>query len=204
MRTIIQLEIICLVLTACGSSDPTFMGVCETDGTIYLPAGNDQDSKVCPSPETITWPSLPLVVDMDPDIASDYSGSVDEAIGFWNGELDITAFTTKGTKPVVHVVIGDASAGGDGATSFYRDEAGALNATIEVRQPADVTSVYYIIAHELGHSLGLCHDPDDFLSIMYPELDFTWDGTDQSGEAVDFRTILVTGADHDAIRGKYK
>ena len=200
---LIQLFIICLLVAACGSSDPTFMGVCETD-KIYLPVGNAQNSTACTSPQRITWEGLPIGVDMDADIADSYEGSVDEAIDFWNSELDTTAFVRAGVAlTVVHVVVGSASDDGDGATSFYRDEDGVLHALIEVRQPGDITEVYYIVAHELGHSLGLCHDPDDWLSIMYPKLDYAWDGVDQSGEPVDFRTIIVTDNDRTALRDQY-
>jgi hypothetical protein len=162
------------------------------------------NSAVCADPHKITWPALPVVVGMGPDISPDYDSSVSDAMGFWNDSLDFTAFTTSGPKTQVHVEIGSANDKGDGATSFYYDEDGDLNALVEIRQPGDVTEVYYIVAHELGHSLGLVHDPDDFISVMYPKLDFKWDGVDQSGEPVDFRTIVVTDNDQNALRAAYR
>lgn len=193
-----------IFLAACGSSDPTFMGVCEQGDEIYLPVGNAQNSLACEAPTKIKWPSLPIAVGVDPEVAFDYSDSVDAAIDFWNSELDFTAFTRSNLNAKVHVVIGSASDAGDGATSFYRDEAGELNALVELRQPGDTTSVMYIFDHEFGHVLGLCHDPDDFQSAMYPKLEFTWDGVDQDGQPVDFRTILVTDNDQKALTAAYR
>ncbi len=201
MRIIIALA---LLLAACSTSDPTFMGVCELSADdIRLPAANEVDSTACSKPEAITWPAMPLVVAVDGDVAADYSQSVSQAMDFWNGHLDFKAFTTVGAKANVHVVIGSAGDPGDGATSFYRDADGDLVALVELRQPGDVTEVYYIFAHEFGHALGLCHDPDDFLSVMFPKLDYKWDGVDQDGQPVGFRTILITNNDRSALNAKY-
>jgi hypothetical protein len=191
--------VLCLLfLAACGSSDPTFMGVCDTGSQIYLPIGDAVNSSVCENPTAITWPSLPLVVELDADVSVTYDSSVSSAMDFWNNELGFTAFTTHGPTAQVHVTIGSAGSGGDGATSFYYDEEGKLNALVELRRPGDITEVYYIMAHELGHSLGLCHDADDYESVMYPELDYAWSDPDQ-----DFRVIVVTDNDKNALRAKY-
>lgn len=188
-----------LLLVAC-SSDPTFMKVCPSGDQFIYPVGNATASTACAQPVEITWPTLPLLVSID--LEPDYVASAEEAIDFWNDELDATALELTAGSSDVEVIHGSAADPGMGA-AYHNTTDGALRATVELRQPGDVHEVYRVISHELGHVLGLAHDQAR-ASIMVGTLDVGLvRDVDFSEDSFDFQLFLVTDADCSAIRKKY-
>lgn len=201
------LAAIMLVLQACDgcdSGDATFMEVCEIDGRFYYPYKNEITARGCDDPAPVVWPTLPLRVEVEPDLATDYQASVDEAIDFWEGEVDLDLFVIAGTgaPPDVTIRIGAVDGEAIAATHHERRDDGSLAAFIDLQRPGDVSEAYYVIAHELGHVLSLAHDPSG-VSIMRPELDvglINFDGEEDEGG---FQPILVTSNDRRALREIY-
>ena len=178
--------VLAIILSACGS-DPTFLNVCFRSQSPV-----SYDSNQCK--QEIVWSHMPLTVAMSPGL-SDYGSSVDEAIVFWEREVGLNLFHQIPWDDRVNadITIEPATGKGRGSTS-HTTAGGYLSAKVEIRYMGDLCEVYRIVSHELGHALGLAHDPGA-MSIMTGELDFGDDCFDHMW--------IVTDTDRSALRARY-
>lgn len=147
------------------------------------------DEGFMPGRAARAWP-VKVAYQADPDLR----GSFDEAVDFWNNELDATALVVVASGADVTVVSGDC---------IWRDvvdDAYVLGSStldghrITLRCVADVYSAYLTMAHELGHAaFGLAHDVDHGYSIMAPR-------APDGGPWADFKHVAVTKADAMRVR----
>lgn len=105
-------------------------------------------------------------------VLSPYHGTRDDfsrAAGLWNESLGLRVVWFDGDHQNVNVTM----FGDKAFTRLVTIDGAALAASVVL--PADFSDLpprvrYRIIAHELGHCLGLDHD-DDPSSVMYPKAD---------------------------------
>lgn len=110
------------------------------------------------------WPldSFPLSV-----VSATAAPSTVAAVEYWNEQLGFEAFRYvgwAGPEPDITVEINQCEPGLNGATWFKYRDGGKMYAPIELCD----WERYDTLIHELGHALGLDHDPDNRRSVMYP------------------------------------
>jgi hypothetical protein len=171
------MRLLVLLLALGCHPDRTWLRVCPVgEGFIYEPS--------CPRPSTIKWPTMPLTVYAE----AAYYDTVAEACAFWNVQLGAKAFAMT-YDPAADVIVGLVLRTGRlAASTSHSFEGGHLRAFVDLHRPVDIYDALPVFAHELGHVLGLDHDSAEG-SVMYPE-------------AFE-RPYVVTGADRDALRGRY-
>lgn len=148
-----------------------------------LLAGCASDPGLLKHPKTeavLHWPKeeLPLIVTVDPSVA-EWAYATEQACVWWNQRLGFNAFlymgiadVQPGVVPVIPRTDGIAT---QLVTSLHGPEDGTIMvAYISVPWGGELPRSYIgevAMRHELGHVLGLDHDPDNPHSVMRPSLD---------------------------------
>lgn len=154
-------------LAACGAakpkSEPTLFQRCYVAEIPMAPG-------LCKNPTPIPWAKkLPIEV----YIADDYPHPdiVRSVLVMWNRWLGQDVFVPAESVDSADVLIV--------ARSGTGNLAGLMQHVLENGRPLCLVSLFdefehdqEVIAHELGHVLGLDHDPDNKRSLMYPEASF--------------------------------
>ena len=167
-------------------TEPGLMRVCwsETDSATYN----------CAQGEEIAWSrrAIPLSVETD-----GYVGEVQTSIDIVNTQVgcDLLSYQeAHGTLPADITITSDAvMSRGDqrGGSTWHLRDGDRLRARVELYAAGSMA--LRIIVHELGHALGLAHDPF-VTSIMYPTQ------RDSTGR---LESILFTDSDRNTLRDLY-
>lgn len=121
----------------------------------------------CEKPEAVKWSGLPLVVKADRLTALPTS----RAVKVWNEWLGFEAlvYDPFAKDPDISVSYGGKGEifpkGVAGLTGFMKKDGGSFSAIVIILDLG--MSRPDVIMHELGHALGLDHDPDNIRSIMH-------------------------------------
>lgn len=187
----------CLQSSCAHSNDGTLMGVCPTSNQFYYPDGDDVRSFACVSPEALPVWRVPVSVTIDDSV--DDREAVRYAVNFWNQQMGYKLFVISDGLGDVIVRVGTESRCDRAAACAYHeyDGDGTLRGYADVVRVHSSTEAYYAIAHELGHLLGLAHDPGDNMSIMYRSVlrNITVNRP--------FPPVYVTPNDKAAVRARY-
>lgn len=190
----IVLTITVIVLLAVGISthtEPGLMSVCwDTSGMA------DGNTLSCETPEELKWrPSdFPLSVS-----GPATNTEIPDAVDLINSQVGCTllVWAPEDTHADIVVTPDDALLVGsgtrDGSTGFTRNSAGDIRADVRTYNVSDPYLRYRTMTHELGHALGLAHDPFE-TSIMFPE-------NPEADADMDF--IRFTDSDTALLRGFY-
>jgi len=124
--------------------------------------------------EAVEWElsRFPLIVNAD-----DYVDSTKSAIDAWNRDLgDNCKLFKYGTESVdIHITMGSANDSGvagvvlgkhTAATSWKRGSGPDQTILVQIHLPQTIDVQYSVLAHELGHALGLAHRAN---GVMYPK-----------------------------------
>lgn len=142
-----------------------------------------------------TWPDRPLVVSDD----STFDDALEAAVDYWNDNVGCRLLEYRPNEPAAHVQV---SSGAPPAGTDVAKHCPAYGAcTAMAYAPVPTAYVYYVspstidvdfcvLAHELGHALGLADDVGRRLSVM--------------GSCADRgAATLVTQADREALYDRY-
>jgi len=196
-----RIALVALLLTACDPiQEPTFMPVC------WEPRGDKQiahyspDGSELPCPTgatTITWPHTPLriFIAWEPDY-EDLGPDVQAGIDLWNRNItDHDIFVPAATAQGADVLLRFGSVGDPGlAATSHKIIEGRLHSTVECRRCVASGQTYLTVAHDLGHVLGLAHDPQR-VSIMHR--------SQQPLSSNAFEVKFVTSKDKQALKERY-
>lgn len=123
--------------------------------------------------EELQWKKnqLPLTYYIVPDIEHRaYTESIHASANLWNKEICPLFREVKNKNDAV-VLVSWESIDTDnthcGGSTSHEGRTGPERASVVLKEPSDIHAVYRYSAHELGHVLGLDHDPAPN-SVMYP------------------------------------
>lgn len=157
--------ILALVILSTGCKDEvTLMGVCWAGNqAIYVDDGKPAD--YCTTPEPLVWDKKPLLVKYN-SYDEDYRDSFKEGVKYWNRKIP-GLFEETNRFGIADVVVDyDGELEHPGLATHIRDSNGLMTAFVSIRVPVDSRKAYLRLAHELGHVVGLGHDPQKSQSIM--------------------------------------
>ena len=154
----------CAARPAKSAPEPTLMQHCYIEG---MPV----EVPVCSDPRPVPWPSLPIKVFIDPDYPNpEFVGAAALSWNFYLGaEVFVPAKDLGDADIVVRYYPPNPLTNWAGLTSWRVVDGRAF---VLISLYGEYNHHVQVIEHELGHALGLEHDPDKKRSIMYPSADF--------------------------------
>ncbi len=150
--------------------EPTFIQACISP---LYPTGVYRIDGKCDSPVEITW-ELPVRYDLEPGLTPGQEAAMLHALDTWNVWLGSEVFVpAESGHPDVLLGVRPWPDHPDwrtaGVTRFTYEYYG-MKWWTDVLLYGQYSLSHETIMHELGHVLGLDHDPDDERSLMFPSV----------------------------------
>ncbi len=163
----------------------SYLGIMIVCLSVSIPLLVEEQQKIEPVfvENAHVWNNLPLNVRSRIDNV--YSNPIEGAIDLWNREIGCKVFRRVGTNTVIRVdVILEDYDGmpceNPGSYALEKDMAAGTwicpdnHAEIAFQTLDEISMAYKIISHELGHVLGLAHDPGGLMGDNITNLTFVF------------------------------
>jgi len=122
--------------------------------------------------------SFPIVVVVYENDPEDFQAAVLDAIDVWNQTVGVQVFTPvrmnylnqvpTGCGWIATIAVDELEFAGYWTGKFVGQTSQLCKGQISILKNVKPSNVFKVYVHELGHALGLAHDPGDKRSIMYP------------------------------------
>lgn len=121
-----------------------------------------------PSEGFAQWQTVPVGVTADPDLTDTQLQALDYAVVAVNRSVGCVVLSRQAEGGAIRVRLGDPTLAAGAFSRTLPQPSPSYHVTITLYVVGDATQDYLSFVHELGHALGLAHDPRE---LRYSEPD---------------------------------
>ncbi len=150
-------------------------------------------------PRAIVWTVSPLRVWWDDADLKGYGGAIGAAMGIINGRAGCQVLVRTHDRSEAHIVLHSYDGTSCGVAIDDDPKAAAMTswcadlADVQFRRLDEMGLAVRVIGHELGHGVGLAHDPTGLMAPVAAD--------PQPGDPPEF--LLMSNADAAAVRARF-